>query len=177
MWFDLADYYRRTPTKKYPERIVQGEDYRKLSSKERKNRKGHKYEVLRVGACETAIVGVSLYHAFFSISPEGRVYTRLGYRWDGPSGPTVDTASFMRGSKNHDVWFQVLRELDALIDKGKITFSREWPTDRALIWQRIFDAANRDLRKHCREDGMMWPRYHWVHRSVQRFGASHAGKK
>jgi len=158
-----------------PELFVKGRQYRKLNRKERRNRKGHKYEIISFCSVMTALVGINVEHDFFSVTPDGCVTFKEGYRSDGPSGPTVDTASFMRAAFVHDMWFQILRELDALLDSGALTLSPEWPTDRALIWRRIFAAANLDLRKMCKEDGMLWPRYHWVYYAVHYRGASSAG--
>ena len=33
-----------------------------------------------------------------------------GYAWDGPSGPAIDTDTFMRGSLVHDGLYQLIRE-------------------------------------------------------------------
>ena len=41
---------------------------------------------------------------------DGTMTIRKGYAWDGPSGPTIDTRSFMRGSLFHDVSYQLIRE-------------------------------------------------------------------
>ena len=57
------------------------------------------------------------------------------YTWDGPSGPTLDTKSFMRGSLAHDALYQLMR-LD-LLDRVKYRID-----------------ADRTLRKICRQDGM-----------------------
>ena len=35
---------------------------------------------------------------------------RVGYSWDGASGPTVDTEDSMRGSLVHDTLYQAIRE-------------------------------------------------------------------
>ena len=175
MTLNLAAHYRHKHSKKYPLRFVQGDGFRKLNRKERRNRKGHKYEILRRLIVQTDIVGITIDHEFFRVTPDGLVEFFPGYRSDGPSGPTVDTASFMRGAFTHDVWFQVLRELEKLIASGEMTLSPEWPTDIALLWRRIFDAANEGLRKDCKTDGMLWPRYHWVYYAVHKAGASSAG--
>ena len=33
-----------------------------------------------------------------------------GYQWDGPSGPAIDTDTFMRGSLVHDLLYELLRD-------------------------------------------------------------------
>ncbi|MBF31847.1 MAG: hypothetical protein Unbinned1322contig1000_40 [Prokaryotic dsDNA virus sp.] len=80
-----------------------------------------------------------------------RLYVLKGYRWDGPSGPTLDTISFMRGSLIHDVLYQLIRE-----KKLNLTLRRE---------------ADKLLRKHCREDGMSWVSAYLVYKAVRIFGA------
>lgn len=73
-----------------------------------------------------------------------------GYCWDGPSGPTIDTQNFMRGSLVHDCLYQLIRE-------GYITPSYRKTADTLL-------------RKICREDGMSWIRGVWVYLGVRIFG-------
>jgi len=40
----------------------------------------------------------------------GELTIRKGYAWDGPSGPTFDSACGMRGSLIHDALYQLMRE-------------------------------------------------------------------
>ena len=40
---------------------------------------------------------------------DGLLTIRKGYAWDGPSGPTWDTRSAMRGSCAHDAIYQLIR--------------------------------------------------------------------
>ena len=54
---------------------------------------------------ETGIVGRGCILTFCSLTTEGLLIIRPGYAWDGPSGPTFDTPSFMRGSLIHDVLY------------------------------------------------------------------------
>ena len=89
-------------------------------------------------------------HPFFALTLVGNLTVRAGYAWDGPSGPTVDTANFMRGSLVHDVCYQMMRE--GFID-------RRWK-----------DAADRLLQAICREDGMSALRAWWVYHGVATFG-------
>ena len=74
-----------------------------------------------------------------------------GYAWDCPSGPTLDTRNFMRGSLVHDALYQLMRE--SLLDH---TIHRE-PADRIL-------------QSLCREDGMTALRAWWVYQGVRLFG-------
>jgi hypothetical protein len=74
---------------------------------------------------------------------------RAGYAWDGPSGTTIDTASFMRGSLVHDALYQLMREGHLGFDMRKY--------------------ADDTLRDVCLEDGMWRIRAWWVHRAVRRF--------
>lgn len=88
------------------------------------------------------------------LSKTGKLVIAEGYAWDGPSGPTVDTKNFMRGSLIHDALFQLLRE--------------------ELLDQKFFTAANHELWKACREDGMSWFRAWYVYQGVERFGVQFA---
>ncbi len=47
---------------------------------------------------------------YFGFTADGWLWIKEGYAWDGPSGPTVDTPDFMRGSLGHDVLYQMMRE-------------------------------------------------------------------
>jgi len=47
---------------------------------------------------------------YLSLSPKGLLRIRTGYSWDGPSGLTIDTKNFMRGSLAHDAMYQLMRE-------------------------------------------------------------------
>jgi len=76
------------------------------------------------------------------------------YAWDGPSGPTIDTENFMRGSLVHDALYQLIKE--GYLDKK--------------VW-RLY--ADKILRKICLEDGMSKFRAWYVYHSVRWFGGSH----
>lgn len=142
MW--LSDYFRKKESLKYPERFIQGVDYKKI------DHPIYKYEMLRDRAIITRQVGYKVNAEHFSLNEFGLKIIRAGYRSDGPSGPTVDTPSFMRSAFSHDVDFQILRS-------GLIP-------DRSR--DKFFHRANLELRRISKEDGMMWPRYHWVYMAV-----------
>lgn len=87
---------------------------------------------------------------YIGLDLEGNLRITDGYAWNGPSGPTIDTLSFMRGSLVHDALYQLMREshLDHLIHR---------------------EAADRMLHKICKEDGMS-PVFAWlVYRGTRLF--------
>jgi hypothetical protein len=100
---------------------------------------GYKYQLTEE---YELFVRIRISHAisfdYASLYPDGKLWVRKGYAWDGPSGPAVDTPNFMRGSLVHDVLYQMMRL--GLLDVG-------WRKD-----------ADRELYRICREDGMSWTR-------------------
>lgn len=94
-----------------------------------------------------------------ALNEQGWLTVRRGYCWDGPSGPSVDTDSFMRGSLFHDALYQLLRE-GQLRDEG---------TDR-----RIADELLRDV---CRADGMSRFRAWYVYRTLRMAGGKAARRQ
>ena len=80
----------------------------------------------------------------------GDLCIKKGYAWDGPSGPTIDTKNFMRGSLVHDALYQLLRENELP------------PTCR-----KFADLLLKDI---CRKDGMSWIRAQWVYLGVKLMG-------
>ena len=75
-----------------------------------KYRKGYKYQLAED------------YYQFMPFAPDKDIDTEYisfgldkllrikeGYAWDGPSGPTIDTESSMRGALVHDALYQLLR--------------------------------------------------------------------
>ena len=108
--------------------------YRKL--------KGYKYELM-----EYEQVRVELSENItqrYMILSDNALTVRGNYCWDGPSGPTFDTKTFMRGSLFHDALYQAMRE--GLLDRKHRKYADEL------------------LRKICLEDGMSkfraWYVYH-----------------
>jgi len=85
---------------------------------------------------------------YIALTSEGALTIRNGYAWDGPSGPTIDTLNFMRGSLVHDALYQLMRERHLDKDKHR-------------------EAADRLLQKMCREDGMSALRAWWVYQGVR----------
>ena len=115
-------------------------------------KKGYKYQLVDVDYVVQLPFksGTSASCPFVNLSPNGLLIIHTGYAWDGPSGPTVDTSSFMRGSLVHDALYQLIR-CGELSDK----------------FRRNADEA---LRRHCLEDGMSRLRVWWVYRAVRMAG-------
>jgi hypothetical protein len=88
---------------------------------------------------------------YIALSETGKITIRRGYAWDGPSGPTVDTLNFMRGSLVHDALYQLMRE--GVLDAD----TRKEPADRLL-------------QSMCKQDGMTSARAWWVYQGVHLFG-------
>lgn len=94
------------------------------------------------------------YNPLLKLSMDGTLTIFAGYCWDGPSGPTVDSKNFMRGSLVHDALYQLIRQ-------NKLN-----PVHR--------DYADELLYQICIEDGMSKFRAKYVFQSVQWFGKSAA---
>ena len=88
---------------------------------------------------------------YVALSEGGEITIRNGYAWDGPSGPTIDTLNFMRGSLVHDALYQLMRERKLNADAYK-------------------DQADRILQRMCRDDGMSSIRAWVVYQAVRVFG-------
>ncbi len=115
-------------------------------------RGGYKYQLVEEYSVSTDVIPEEDVRTdFIDLDLTGRLVIRRGYAWDGPSGPTIDTSDFMRGSLVHDALYQLMRG-------GKISKAR---------WR---DAADRLLRHMCRDDGMGFIRAWVVYQGVRRFG-------
>ena len=79
-----------------------------------------------------------------------------GYRWDGCSGPTVDTQTNMRAGLVHDSLYQLMR-LGVLPQSARVIADREF----LLI---------------MKEDGMNWFRRTYYYWSVRLFARKYAKK-
>lgn len=113
---------------------------------------GYKYQLKETYTVEIEIKPrTSIDTEYTGLTSEGLLSISKGYAWDGPSGPTIDIPSFMRGALVHDALYQLMRE-------GHLDHDVYRPM------------ADRILRKLCVEDGM-WRLYAWfVYVMVRRFG-------
>jgi len=94
---------------------------------------------------------------YISMTRLGGLIIRDGYAWDGPSGPTIDTKNFMRGSLVHDALYQLIR--------------------LGFLEHRDRDTADKFLQALCRQDGMSRIRAWWVYQGLKIGGASAASSK
>ena len=72
-------------------------------------------------------------HVFYGLEPNGLLCIKVGYRWDGASGPTIDTKNTMRASCIHDIFYQMMRERQIRLEHK--------------------DAADLELKRIMLEDG------------------------
>lgn len=96
-------------------------------------------------------------HPFFSLTINGLLGLKAGYAWDGPSGPVIQTSTFMRASLVHDALYQFMRE-------GYVT-------------QDFRPKADLILKQFCLEDGMSSLRAWYVYQAVKLLGTPFAKPK
>ncbi len=119
---------------------------------------GMKYQLVEPVLINTGIIPDTpgrILH--LGISESGLLNIDAGYSWDGPSGPTFDTHTFMRGALIHDALYQLMRH--KLID-----IKHRKAIDDLLI-------------VHCKEDGMSKVRRGWVYAAIRTFGKNSAKAK
>ena len=113
----------------------------------------YKYQLVEDYYIKTGITitaDVRTLYGWLEFSKEGYLTIKKGYCWDGPSGPTFDTDSFMLGSLVHDAFYQLIREM-------KLPMSYRIKADRLL-------------RVICLADGMSKARAWWVYWGVRKGG-------
>jgi len=118
-------------------------------------RVGYKYQLSEEYSTDIPIIpDDDIDTEYIGLSSAGGLKIKQGYAWDGPSGPTVDSLNFMRGSLVHDALYQLMRagELDNEVHRK--------PADRLL-------------QQMCKEDGMSSIRAWWVYKGL-RFGGDPA---
>ena len=115
----------------------------------------YKYKLTRDYPHPTGLRDRSGGNEYLQINSSGKLEIRARYAWDGPSGPSIDTKNFMRGSLVHDALYQLMRE-------------------RVLDHMRERKYADKLLRQICKVDGMNWFRRWYVYWIVRATGASSA---
>lgn len=117
-------------------------------------KKGYKYQLHSPYHMNIQIIPAhDIDTKFISLSMEGNLLIKAGYAWDGPSGPSIDTSSFMRGSLVHDALYQLIA--NRLLKRG----------DR--------ERADKLLKRICLEDGMFSFRAWYVYKAVRKYGNRH----
>lgn len=118
-------------------------------------RSGYKYQLFKDYEYqlpkEFPLVSREIETDYFYLSESGLLIVKKGYAWAGPSGPTIDTKNFMRGSLIHDALYQFMRL--GYLDKN--------------ICRRLADLVLYDT---IRKDGMSWGRANIVYYAVRVFG-------
>jgi len=117
-------------------------------------RAGFKYQLH--ADCKTTLTfgppkAVKTYYILFS---EKQLEIKKGYAWDGPSGPTFDTKTFMRASLVHDALYQLIR-------MGELS----------MTYRKL---ADEELKSLCLADGMSKLRAWWVYRALEYAGRNAA---
>jgi len=120
--------------------------YRKL--------KGYKYELMEyvrqpVDVPDTP-KAMSIGFQYYLYISNGILVIKKHYAWDGPSGPTIDTKSFMLGSLVHDALYQLMRE--------------------GFLDRKYRNYADKLLRQICLVNGMSKLRAWYVYQAVKLFG-------
>ena len=118
---------------------------------------GYKYQLMEKYVHETHWTFSKAMEAsgkWVALSKTGRLTLKKGYAWDGPSGPTIDTKNFMRGSLVHDACYQLMRV--------KLLPQSQRKAADVLFWLI------------CLDDGMSRTRADYVYHAVRAFGAGSA---
>ncbi|AXR59861.1 DUF1353 domain-containing protein [Leptospira mayottensis] len=125
-----------------------------------KNLKNYKYQLVKPYSFQTTIltntpiqIEIPRARVFVNLNQEGLLDINAGYAWDGPSGPTIDTKTFIRASLVHDALYQLMRE--EKLDRIKYR-----------------EDADQLLKRICLEDGMNSFRAAYVYKFVRWFGKS-----
>jgi hypothetical protein len=114
----------------------------------------YKYQLVKNYDDKVDIEGYTFDTSYLKLGDDGELVIKKGYAWDGPSGPTIDTLDFMRGSLVHDALYQLIR--------------------MEVIPYSYREYADKLLKKICREDGMSRFRAWYVYQAVKHFGGASA---
>jgi hypothetical protein len=73
-------------------------------------RADYKYQLAEMYIVNTGIVPQQAIDTdFIDLDLTGKLTIKVGYAWDGPSGPVIDTHKNMRASLVHDAFYQLMR--------------------------------------------------------------------
>ena len=123
-----------------------------------KYKAGFKYQLVKDYHCIISIKPKQVISTtYISLTKQGLLTIRQGYAWDGPSGPSIDTKTFMRGSLVHDALYQLMRS--------------------SLLHPARRLEADKILKKICLEDGMCSFRAWYVYEALRWEGSAAADPK
>lgn len=92
-----------------------------------KYREGYKYQLAEDFELAVPIFPKSdVVTEYISLTTKGILHVKAGYAWDGPSGPTYDRPTNMRGSLPHDALYQLIRQ-------GYLTMKDRPASDKVLL--------------------------------------------
>lgn len=115
------------------------------------HRRRWKYRLTKPLAQPTRLTNMACATDYLVLKEDGLLQIRSGYCWDGPSGPALDTPTFMRASLVHDALYQLIRQ-------GHLD-----PATARLT-------ADRLMHKLCLADGMSRWRAGYSYWAVRLFG-------
>ena len=98
----------------------------------------------------TGITGYEAETPLIKLTKDGELTVRYGYGFD-PSGPTIDTPSAIRGSCEHDAFYELMRlrlipisELDRINDRLEYVCKEDGMFElRAEMWDFFLDAVGK----------------------------------
>lgn len=112
-------------------------------------KKGYKYQLVKELKIQTNIFSVvDIMTEYINLTRGGLLHIKVGYAWDGASGPALDTKNFMRGSLVHDALYQLMR-------MNRLNKFKHRKT------------ADSELARICKEDGMSSLRAWFVYKGVR----------
>ena len=116
-------------------------------------RESYRYVCEEDKSFQTRVKGysVEVEDGWVRLDEDGVIHIKAGYSWNGPSGPTRDTANTMAPSLVHDGLYQIFKE--ALIP--------------AKNNRKLSDLTFLDMLK---DNGMSWLRRRLWYRGVRWFG-------
>ena len=136
--------------------LIEGVHYREV-----KDVPQYKYALLTGlmfnGAVYGSLGSLFVNHEYYAIE-HGLVIAKKGYRWDGPSGPTLDDETNMRASLFHDIGYQAMTEN---VEIYNLPYLQKFSIRRA--WDKLF-------RSILKEDGMPFFRRQYYFLAVRGFG-------
>jgi hypothetical protein len=123
-----------------------------------KYRNGMKYQLVEESVQKLRFCPPSEVRTEFVIfEADGTMRNPAGYAWDGPSGPTRDDETNMRGSLVHDSGYQLMR--------------------MGLLPESFRDLFDAEFKHMCIEDGMSALRAEMYFEGVHLFGKKYAMKQ